>query len=357
MLLFPLYLDMLGATHAQIGTIMATASFGGLASRPVAGWALDTIGRKKTLVVATSILAIAMSLVWFVTDLGPTVYAVRLLVGVGAGTCFAGYFAYAADIVPAHRRTAGIAIFGVSGLLPLAINPFSSQLGVTPSDLRWFLPCVGVLILSSLLTLSPVHEPETRSSENPVTRAAVFTALKARSLWSVWLAGMVLATMIHAFMCFATVLAEHREVLHPTYLWLTYALGATAVRLGGGKLPDRIGPSNMVVPSLGMYAVGLLVTAFALTDFDFMLAGLLCGVGHGYGFPVLTSQVIERVPAAYRGSGMAFFTALFGITNVLFTPLLGALADGTSPAIMFVTAAGFGVFALLFWKQLETGRS
>ena len=67
-------------------------------------------------------LVLAMVLLLFVRDLGPLIYIDRVLMGIGAGALFTGYFAWAGDIIPEERRTEGIALFGVSGLLPLALN-------------------------------------------------------------------------------------------------------------------------------------------------------------------------------------------------------------------------------------------
>ena len=41
MLLLPIYIKHLGSTEAQLGTIMAIASVGGLLFRPLVGWSLD----------------------------------------------------------------------------------------------------------------------------------------------------------------------------------------------------------------------------------------------------------------------------------------------------------------------------
>ena len=65
MILLPLYLDALEASRAEIGAIVAAAQIGGLVSRPAVGWALDTMGRKPTLIIGTVIAVIGMALFFF----------------------------------------------------------------------------------------------------------------------------------------------------------------------------------------------------------------------------------------------------------------------------------------------------
>ena len=349
MLLLPLYLDHLGASRTAIGAVMASASIGGLASRPLVGWALDVFGRKPTLIVGTLIVVAAMTGILGVVDVGPLVFGVRILFGAGAGALFTGYFTLAADIVPVSRRTEGLALFGISGLVPLLVNPFADQVGVEPSELRWFLPMVGGVILTSLLFLPGVPEPGGVRTPEHVTVRAVRQALSARRLLPAWVATAIFSGLVAVFMAFATVTAADRGVEHPATIWLTYAGGAVAVRLVGAWLPEKVGPSKVAAGALLLYAAGLLIASQATTDGGFALAGLVAGLGHGYCFPVLTAQVVDRSPDALRGVAMATFTGLWELARLVMAPTFGKLADLTSDGRMLKTAAGAAVVGLAVW--------
>lgn len=354
MLLLPLYLDHLGASRAQVGQIMATSAVGGLALRPLAGWALDTWGRRPTLMVGTVVLVCAMGMVGLVDRIGWLIYVQRLLLGVGVGTLFTGYFTFAADIIPPSRRTEGIALFGISGLLPLAFNAFVSDLGVAPAQLRVFFPVVGCVIALSLVALWVLKEPPSqRHASEPVTLGEAGRALLKRPLWPVWWSTAVFSGLVAVFMAFATVAAEARGVDRPAALWLTYAAGAVGVRLFGARLPDWVGTRNMVAPALGLYTGAMLLAASAQSAEAFLVAGLLAGLGHGYCFPVLTSQVVDRAPARVRGSALATFTALWDITALTMTPLLGRVADLFDDRTMFALGALFAVVGLAIWVNAE----
>jgi MFS family permease len=352
LLLLPPYLQHLGASRTEIGTIGALGAAAGVATRPLVGWALDAWGRKPTIVAGTLMAVAGMVLIGWVDRMGPTIYLARIVFGIGAGTLFAGYFTLAADIVPAGRRTEGLALFGISGLVPLFVNPLSDRIGVATADLRWFLPLMGAVILLSLGALLALPRSAGSAAAKPSARAAL-RALRKRPLWPVWLATFAFSALVAVFMTFAAVTAERRGVSHAATLWLGYGVGAIGVRLVGARLPDRIGPANLVAPAFAAYVVGMLLAAQAETLDGFVVAALFAGVGHGYCFPVLTSQVVSRTPVPVRGSALALFTALWGGSELVVSPLFGAVADRHGDAAMFWVGAVGGIGALGLWLGLE----
>lgn len=356
MLLFPMYLDHLGANRGKIGAIMAASAVGGLTFRPIVAWSLDRIGRRVTLWAGTLTVVVSMAMVGFVTTPGPAAYVCRFLFGAGSGALLTAYFTCAADMVPIERRTEGIALFGISGLAPLVINPFSGALGIDAPALRWYFPALAVVVAASLLAVRRLPEPP-RAPESKVASYSLRTVmaeLTARSLLPTWLATVVFSGLTAVFFAFATVAAEHRGASPPEGLWLTYALGAIAVRLFGGRLPDRIGTRNLVAPALAAYAGAALLVAQARGDAAFLGAGLLGGVGHGYCFPVLTSQVVTRSADRIRGSALSMFTAIWEMSALTLTPLFGRFADETDDAAMFALGAVCAVVGLSVWAAMES---
>lgn len=351
MLLLPVYITALGADRTQVGWVMGAGAVGGLILRPLAGWAIDTIGRRSTILIGTASLVIGMALIALVDRVGPLLYTSRVLVGAGAGTLFTAYFAFAADIIPISRRTEGIALFGVSGLLPLIVNPIADRFAIAPMDLRWFLPAMGVIALASLLPLWPLKEPP--AAPAPAEAVPMRRALTQRALLPVWWATIIFASGVAMFFAFASVTAMARGVPHPKDLWFGYAGAAIAMRLFGARLPDRIGPHNLVAPALAVYAACFLLMAEAQTGTGFLLAGVCGGIGHGYCFPVLAGQVVARSDAAIRGAALACFTGLWELVAIIFTPLCGMAADAIGDAGMFAGGAVVCAAGLIIWAALE----
>lgn len=355
MLLLPLYLGHLQASRAQIGAIMATAAVAGLSTRPLVAWSLDRWGRKPTLLLGTVALSTGMGMLVFIDEIGPLIYLERVLVGLGIGALFSAYFTYAADLIPVSRRTEGLALFGISGLVPLLINPLADGMRIDAADLRWFLPLVGGVIMLSLVPLHMLPESKAVSlaARRPMREA--FSELRRRSLWAPWLATVAFSALVAVFMTFATVAAAERAVAGAPRLWLSYAVGAVSVRLFGARLPDRVGPAKILAPALALYVGAVLLVADARSIEAFSLAALLAGIGHGYCFPVLTSQVVSRTPETFRGTVVATFTALWGLSELCVSPAFGRIADLYGDTVMFRVAAAGGAVSLVAWMLLEFG--
>ena len=355
MVLLPVFMDYLGASRTDIGWVMGISAVGSLGFRPLVAWSLDTFGRHPTLVVGTLALSTGMVMFALVDSMGFGIYAARLLSGVGTGALFTGYFALAADIIPAERRTHGLALFGISGLIALLLNPAVQAVGVTPDQLGLFFAMLGGLILCSLIPVFLLRQPRDRSAPRPppISASAAISALQAPAVRPVWFATAALSALIASFFAFSTVSADHRGVENPALLWLTYSLGAAGVRLVFAFLPSHISPRRFIVPAFVLYACAALSVAGSTGDLGFAFAGLCAGLGHGLGFPVLVGQVASRMPDHLRGSGMSAFTGLWEVASFVATPLLGMLADTAGDSWMFVVSAVIAIVAVAVWWPLE----
>lgn len=338
MLLLPLYLTFLGGSRAEVGIIMSSAHLAGLATRPFVGWSLDRFGRRSSLIFGSIITACALASVYFINRIDYTAYAVRILFGIGEGFLFTGYFALAADMIPESRRTEGLALFGVAGLVPLLVNPIADISGFQGSELQPFLVSVSILILLSGVVIALMPPKQEDSIKNNLETSTIQTTLKqdsistmryllAAKLQPLWWSTIAFAGAVAILMTFASVVSEARGMTYPTAVWFTYVAGAVCVRLFGAKLPERLGPANLVAPSLALYGVALIIYAFSTQVEGMLLAGILGGIAHGYCFPVLTSLIVSAVDESYRGRALAMFTGLWGGSAVILAPLAGQVAD------------------------------
>jgi len=355
LILLPLYLDFLGASRAEVGVVMAASAVGGLLVRPGVAWALDRVGRKPTLYVGTAVLFASMASLGLVQSVGVAVVVIHAIIGSAEGALFTGYFTLAADIVPERRRTEGLALFGISGLVPLVVNPIAGGLGVQGGGLRWFFVAVAGLIAASIPFLWPLAETAPRTATAGPGLGEVLRSLRHRALWPVWTATLVFAGLVAIFMSFVTVAAADAGAGNAGVIWLTYAAGAVSIRLFGASIPDRVGPSRMVPPSLFAYVAAFVVAALSSSNLGFAAAGLLAGFAHGACFPVLSAQAITRTPASQRGAAMSLFTALWDLAKLLLVPLAGWLADLTSDQTMLWVSAAAAVAGLGVWAMLERG--
>jgi len=350
---FPGYLSRLGADEVQIGFIVGLTAFAAIAARPPIGRVMDRHGRRRVILLGGVINVLACALYLGIHAIGPLVFVVRILHGFAEAMLFSSLFTLAADLVPAARRTEGLAWFGASGMLPIALAGLLGDALLARFDYPSLFACSLVLAAASLALSFPLREQAVASGSGEASRG-FFAALAQRDLLPLWWIGIVFSFGIASVFIFTKTFVMHTGVGSVGSFFSAYAGAAIVVRVVGGWLPDRVGPVRVLVPSLGVLCVGLGLLAFAATPASLVVAGLCSGVGHGFAFPTLSSLVVTRAREADRGSALAIFTALFDAGVLVGGPTLGALIQAVGYSGMYGFSAlwiAAGTLAFLVWER------
>jgi len=352
---FPGYLRDLGAREAEIGLIFAVASVAAIGLRPPLGRTMDRRGRRPLILwggVANSLVCAAYLTV---TELGPWVYAVRIAHGFSEAVLFTTLFTYAADWVPAARRTQGLALFGVSGMLPIALGGALGDAILARADYAaLFATATGFAVLSLLLSLPLRDRPLAEPHAEPAR--GFRAALAQPDLLPLWWLGGVFATALASVFAFLKLYVEDTGLGTVGAFFGAYAASAITERVLLGWLPDRVGPKRVLFPALLALAGGFAALALADSALDVALAGALCGVGHGYTFPILFGLVVTRARSAERGSAMAIYTALFDLGMLAGGPTLGFVIEAAGYGALFSVAAGAIVAGAAVFAVWDRGR-
>jgi MFS family permease len=344
---FPLHLAELGASTARIGLLIALEPTAAVLVRPALGGLMAERGRGWILRVGGALNIVAVALYVLVDDLGAAMAAVRILHGIGIGALFTTFFTYAADISPVTRRTEGLAVFGISGILPAALAPVLGEELVLQSGFpAMFVAAIGFSVASLVLTWR-LHEPEPVAGE---TDSHGFWGIAAeRSRFGVWLTAFAFSLAMSSYVTFLEPYAHEKGFQRASIFFLAYSLAAVMLRTFGRTLPDRIGPRRMLVPALASLGAGLYLVARLDAFAGLGVAGLLCGMGHGYLFPILSSMAIEGTDRHRRGSAMSFFTAVFDLGQMVGPLALGVVAEAAGYPAMFLTALAAVAGSLVGW--------
>ncbi len=354
----PGFLDDLGASEAEIGVIFGVSAVAALAVRPFVGQALDRVGRKPVLHFGNIVSTGSILLYLTISSLGLSVYLIRILHGIGLATLFSAFFTYGADVVPAARRTQGFALFGVSGLLPLSVAGVLGDYVLRVAGFEeLFLTAAACAFLALIFALPlPERRPDLREGH---VRRGFFSMIRWRSLRPVWFVAGGFAFVLTAYFTFLRTFVDETGIGSVGLFFAVYGAAAVVLRIGFGWVPDRFGPKNVLYPALVSIGVGFVVLAGAGGNGEIALAGLLCGIGHGYGFPILSGIVVDRAPDEDRGSAISLFTALFDLGILLAGPSLGLIITvfGYSPMFIFSSVfilACTGVFAVWDARMLRS---
>ena len=348
---FPGFLDGLGASKVEIGFIFGLASAAAIGVRPPIGRSMDLRGRRGVILLGGALNVFVCGVYLAVSSVGPLLYVNRIIHGLAEAMLFTSLFTYAADCVPAARRTEGLALFGVSGMLPISLGGLLGDLILSRSDYFTLFVTAGGLALASLLLSLPLWDRPRLSSGEDEAPHGFRAALRNRDLLPLWWIGGVFATALACTFSFLKLFVEETGLASVGGFFSAYAGAAIVLRVFLGWLPDRVGAKRVLLPALVALATGFAVLAVADQARDVWIAGVLCGLGHGFTFPILFGMVVTRTRDADRGSAMAIYTALFDVGVVVGGPGFGFVigTSGYTAAFGLAAALVFGgavIFAL-----------
>ena len=336
---FPGFLQELGAGEAQVGRIMAGQAIGAILAWPIAGRAIDALGARVVTLAGVVLFADVVAVYLSIDALGPIIYLARVLDGVAVSLWYTGLLVYAANLVPVQRRTEGLAIFGVAGLLSIGLGAQSGDFILAHATYREvLLVALGFAVFGAILCVSLRDVPSVEKHDAVPPRGLAATALQP-DLVPVWFAALIFFIAFAALFSFTKTFVVTTGTGSVGSFFVAYAAMAAVLRIFLGWLPDRVGARRTLGVALSCYAAGLVVLSLADTAPRVVAAGFLCGAGHGYTFPVLVSLVVARARPQERGVAMAFFMMLDWSGLVLAGPAVGYAIERTGYGVAFMAVA------------------
>jgi predicted MFS family arabinose efflux permease len=348
---FPGYLEGLGITESLIGVLYASAAVVALSFRPALGRILDLTHRRTVLLVtglinASVVLALAATVAW-----GPLLWGLFLVQRVMQIALFTTMLTYGADSLPIEHRTQGLALFGLSGLFPIALGGVAGDLVIESFGFGSLFvlasaASVSAWLLVWRLPLLPIL------GRRP--RRGFWAALAQRNLLPLWWITLFFSIGLETLFTFTRTYVADRGVGSTGLFFGVYGLAAASMRILGGRYYDRIPQRPLVVGALVAYGLGLALLAVAGSESVLVGAAVAGGAAHGVVFPILASQVVNRARTAERGSAMSIFTSIFDIALLMAAPVVGLLIDGFSYRLAFGAvslALGGGAVVYALWDR------
>jgi predicted MFS family arabinose efflux permease len=328
----PGYFSDLGATESRIGLLYAGSAVASLLFRPLLGRILDLTHRRTVLLIAAVVNIVALVVLSLTDVWGPAIWTVFLVQRTVQIAMFTGMLTYAADSIPLAYRTQGLAIYGLSGLIPIALGGLGGDIlidvfGFDGLFLSGAITAFSSWLLVWMLPTLPVKGRQPRRS--------FWAALAQRNLLPLWFISVTFAIGMENLFTYGRTFVEDRQVGTAGIFFLAYGSAAAITRLVGGGAYDHVNHRRLLVWAITGYGAGMGVLAIAHNVGLLILGAVVSGTGHGLAFPLLSSEVVNRARVNERGSAMSTFTSIFDVALLVSAPAVGFLIDGFDYLVAF----------------------
>jgi len=351
--LLPLYILEHGGNQGDIGVVMGIFALASAISRPWVAEMIDRIGRKRSYTLGSILMLASPFLYLGIQDPLGSAYLpfllLRALHGVGLAICFTSVFTFMADILPQDRLNEGIGMFGISGLIGIAIGPILAEIMLEHFGFAGLFIVAGILSGISLIIHQPLKESApTGEEESDLT--TFFGLFRREKFIVVGLISLLFGVGLAGSGNFVAPLAEERNLGFISAYFFCYSGGAITIRFVNGWLSGKFGENRILPCSIVLYMAGLLLLPLAYNQAVLCVAGILSGIGHGLLFPLLNTMAVRDESASIRGKATGIFTG--GIDSGIFAGslILGYIGDWFGLNVLFLCAGLSMTIALIIFR-------
>ena len=367
----PTYVEDIGGTKQQIGTVMGAFAIGLLLFRPRLGRMVDRQSRKGVLLLGIVVAAIAPLGYLFVKSI-PLLIALRAFHGISIAAFTTAYSTLVVDLSPSAKRGEVIGYMSLVQPIGVALGPamgglLKEQLGYPP---LFFL--ASLLAILSAIGASAIREAfgagftnnHTTPTDNLTLPAPVgakeskgevvnssFWRLLLSPRWRIpTLVMLLIGLAFGALSTFVPLYMRETKVdLNPGWFYTAAAIASFSLRLFIGRASDRYGRGLFITGSLLCYTVAMFMLSSANSAVAFLLAGVIEGSGGGIFFPMMIALISDRSSPQERGRVFALCVGGFDLGMAIAGPVFGSFAQQLGYQGIFTLSTGLAFLALVIF--------
>ena len=159
-----------------------------------------------------------------------------------------------------------------------------------------------------------------------------------------------------AIPAFGAGIALEYQLSPASYFYAVFAVAMISIRPFTGKVYDSIGPKFVIIPSFMLFAIGLVMLAYADGTWLFLASAIFIGAGYGTLTTSFQSLCVQAVSPKRSGYATATYFTLFDIGIALGSYILGIVAVKWSYASVynlsaFLLVVVFVLYAIFFARK------
>ncbi len=317
-----------------VGLVVGSMGISGMVTRPLVGVWVDGGNRRRWQRLGGVLTVVAYAGYALSPDPWVTI-AFRLVHGVAMGLFTTAQLAIVSGMLTERRRGLGMGLYQ-------SANAVSQMYGaplMVALALGWSFPAAfSVGAVFSLLAVGtavfiPDHEGARLAA---VTRARVWITRPAVAPALVFL---TMTTTVGAIQAFLPLFASERGLGNVGLFYTVWGLALLVSRAFSGGLSDRVGRSQVILPSLALGSLALFMVTSAHSSTMLLAGAVVYGLSFAAVQVTALALIIDRTPPELRGGGAATYTMAWDVGAVLGGILLGVVIDATSYATGFAICA------------------
>jgi MFS family permease len=319
---------------------------------PFAGCLVRRFGRKKPLIAATIIYAIAGSAPVWLNDIYQIIVS-RMIVGASEAVLTSVATVLTVDYFSGRSRERWLAFqFGSGAVLAVIAFGLGGALGGLAWG--WHTPFVvyGFMIVLLPLFLLFLWEPVNPGGgfSNDVQYSKTFPWMRIAPLWLMTVLASVAFYVVPVQLSF---LLNSRGLVTPASIGVSIAIASIGVPLGSYLFQAfaRQPVLRLLTCSLALFAAGFVIVSAASTPQLTVVGAFIASMGGGLAIPLHLTWIMSRLSFEQRGVGSGGFTGAFYIGQFL-SPIVASIVAakagglGATVGALGWIAGGAGLIAL-----------
>ncbi|MEA1927954.1 MAG: MFS transporter, partial [Candidatus Auribacterota bacterium] len=246
-----------------------------------------------------------------VNSVGPWLIILRLIQGVAMGGHITAVWTITADNSPPGRLAESLGIFGIAGMVALAVGPWGGELILNKFNFAGVFIASGIISAIALALSLPLRESRPTTDCEAIRPS--YRKTMGRGILVILLITFAFAVSRAAFTSFFAEYSLRWQIGTIGTYSIIYSVTTIFFRLITRKLPDRLGRERVLLPALITFGAGIGLIAVIHSWPVFIISAVLCGLGHCFLYPVLNALVVQRVHPVARGTATGLFISSFDI--------------------------------------------
>lgn len=344
----PFHILSLGGSQSEAGLFLGLLTYASAVSAPLTGAVADRLGKRRVLLVCSSVIAVFSALYAMVPA-----YQWMLGLAIVHGMFWSGLLsasgAYVTDAVPPARRAEGLSYWGFASIIAVAMAPSIGLWVFDRGGWRWL--CIEATVLNVLMAVIAWRLPPDVSRPHAMPRR-----LHDLVEWRVLLLGITL--FLYAFSyggitSFAALHAEQQGVTPRALYFTAFATAIIFTRPFIARYADQAGHRRVIIPCLVAVAAGVALLSMATTRAGFLVSAFVFGTGFGSAYPIFVAHLMKRVDQQRRGATFGALIGAFDTGIGTGSIAMGWLGDRYGLGRAFAVAASLAALSIPYYYFME----